>query len=544
MCTRLQMAAATFSHVCILFALLLGEARAQVNPKACSMELYDPELASCCSLPTILPLYSLKTCIKNENQGILETDPFCLFDCVFKNKNYLFPNGSLNRDFVIDRFYRVLSEKIWQQVVQEAVVRCHDRLVIDASLQTGQRNGCRLHPALFALCVRRNLLGNCPRLARPKTDSNSCTQRLSLIQEKCDPFALVPKKTNPTVISDEPIAKAGTNKRNSGEKAETITKLTTTTTEKAATTKLTSKTTEKSARTKLTSTTTEKAATTGSTAKSSSATTEKRAEKEKSGEVPQIEEMGRSLETVQRHIRDIESLKTPQARQDLASQVRRELDTIAEDVEVLGQERPEVLQVAPRLAKIRADLGSFDSLNLAEGLSGRLVLEVGAVRDQLLRVATNIQKGLSDVGETIRSDVSKVAIDVASGAVGLGSAVGTGLKEAGNSIRAGVNSAQSGIASLSLESIGQLQKIGDDVSASVSNVKKNFEELRQESSQKLIDASSSLSTQLTDGLKSLQKLKDESTGSAKMLAQNIQQNLKERLDEITKQFSNLKLTGK
>ncbi|XP_065331735.1 uncharacterized protein LOC135934129 [Cloeon dipterum] len=539
------MAAATFSPVCILFALLLGEARAQVNPKACSMELYDPELASCCSLPTILPLYSLKTCIKNENQGILETDPFCLFDCVFKNKNYLFPNGSLNRDFVIDRFYRVLSEKIWQPVVQEAVVLCHHRLVMDTSIQTGQRNGCRLLPALFALCVRRYLLGNCPRLARPKTDSNSCALRLSLIKDKCDPFELVPKKTDPTVISDEAIAKTGTNKRNSGENKAERTKLTSTTTEIASTTKLTSTTTEIASTTKLTSTTTEKAAaTTESTAKTTSATTEKPAGKEKSGEVPQIEEMGRSLETVQRHIRDIESLKTPQARKDLASQVRRELDTIAEDVEVLGQERPEVLQVAPRLAKIRADLGSFDSLNLAEGLSGRLVLEVGAVRDQLLRVATNIQKGLTDVGETIRSDVSKVAIDVASGAVGLGSAVGTGLKDAGNTIREGVNSAQSGIASLGLESIGQLQKIGDDVSASVSNVKKNFEELRQESSQKLIDASSSLSTQLTDGLKSLQKLKDESTGSAKMLALNIQQNLKERLDEITKQFSNLKLTGK
>lgn len=257
----------------------------------------------------------------------------------------------------------------------------------------------------------------------------------------------------------------------------------------------------------------------------------------------EIQEIGESLVSIQRQIRDLDKIESREERENLAEKVREQLDTVSEDVEQLGQTRPEVMSVSPRLQSIREELSAFGGLNLASGIGSRLVFEVDSVRNDLLRVANNIQQGLSDASNVIRHNVSNVAINVAEEAVGFGKVVGSGLQSAGSAIQAGVDSAQKGIASFSLEGVAQLQQMGTDVQAGVANVKSNFENLRQESFQRIKDSSDSVNMQLVSGLQRLQKLKEESTFGAQALTFNIQKNLKERLDDMTKQFSSLRLTG-
>lgn len=257
----------------------------------------------------------------------------------------------------------------------------------------------------------------------------------------------------------------------------------------------------------------------------------------------EIQEIGRSLVSIQRQIRNLDKIESPEERENLAGQVREQLDTVSGDVEQLGQTRPEVMSVAPRLQSIREELGAFGRINIASGISARLVLEVDSVRNELLRVANNIQQGISDAGNIIRHNVSNVAINVAEEAIGFGKSVGSGLQSAGSAIKAGVDSAQKGIASFSLEGAVQLQKMGTDVQAGVANVKSNFESMRQESFQRIKDSSDSVNLQLVSGLQRLQKLKQESTFEAQSLAVNIQKNLKDRLDDMTKQFGSIRLTG-
>jgi hypothetical protein len=257
----------------------------------------------------------------------------------------------------------------------------------------------------------------------------------------------------------------------------------------------------------------------------------------------EIQEIGQSLVSIQRQIRNLDNMESPVERENLAVQVREQLDTVSEDVEQLGQTRPEVMSISPRLQSIREELGSFAQLNIASGLGSRLILEVDAVRTDFLRVANNIQQGISDAGNIIRHNVSNVAINVAEEAVGFGKVVGSGLQSAGSAIQAGVDSAQKGIAAFSLEGVAQLSQMGTDVQAGVANVKSNFENLRQESFQRIKDSSDSVNMQLVSGLQRLNKLREESTFGAQSLSVNIQKNLRERLDDMTKQFSSLRLTG-
>ena len=418
-------------------------------------------------------------------------------------------------------------------------------------------------------------------------DSNSCTQRLELVKNKCDPFAAVSisEAITPSISRELPADKSRTpsSARVTKKHAEAHTKkapLPTTSTSilmtraKPRTTSAASTTieipatpkqdptTEKTITTEIiTDATSEKvnladapdreiiplpdAATVDDFQEATAAAESAQGASDDANAKPKVEiqEIGQSLVSIQRQIRNLDKMESPEERENLAMEVREQLDTVSEDVEQLGQTRPEVLSISPRLLSIREELGTFARLNIASGLGSRLVLEVDAVRTDLLRVANNIQQGISDASNIIRHNVSNVAINVAEEAVGFGKVVGSGLQSAGSAIKDGVDSAQKGIAALSLEGVAQLAQMGSDVQAGVANVKSNFENLRQESFQRIKDSSDSVNMQLVSGLQRLHKLKEESTLGAQSLSVNIQKNLKERLDDMTKQFSSLRLTG-
>ncbi|XP_059480030.1 uncharacterized protein LOC132199387 [Neocloeon triangulifer] len=527
-----------------LFGIFMILDESLASPRMCGMDFYDIELTSCCRIPPILTLYSLKACVKNENQRIADTDPFCLFDCLFKNTNFVKNNGDLNTDVILKNFSREVPDNSWLQLVTSAVTVCSNRIQIDASLKNGEKNGCQLQPGLFALCFRKYIFANCPAQSKPKTDSNSCTQRL-MLADKCDPFAMAQDESI-GVLSDGTFGSEDKKPLSSSSKRP----------QEISTRRSTAKTTSRAPLpiTEISVKPEVKTARNGGNnininslsgidlGNSEQEAAAEGQQDEEDARRPELADVSASLVTIQRQIRNIETLESAQAREDLADKVREGFDVIVEDVEQLGREKPEVMRVAPRLARIREELTSFSGMRLTEGLSARLLLEVDSVRKELLQVATNIQKGFSDVGESIRKNVSNVALNVAEEAAGLGTAVGAGLKNAGNAIKAGVDSAQNGIASLSMESAGQLLKIGSEVSAGVANVKSSFERMRQESFQRINGASSDLSSQLVSGLKSLHKLRDESTQGAQSLSKNIQQSIQERLNEITKQFGNLRLT--